>query len=129
MKLSDFLFFTDENIDPALVIFLREQGLDVFDTKENNLFASSDAVLLDMATKNNRVVITLDSDFGTLVHKDRATFLGIVFLRPGHFDSSYHIQTFQALLNVNPEIESPFMIIAEWMKGGVKIRIKNAMVY
>lgn len=51
MKLSDFLFFTDENMDPALVIFLREQGLDVFDTKENNLFASSDAVLLDMEPK------------------------------------------------------------------------------
>ncbi|RDB04402.1 DUF5615 family PIN-like protein [Runella aurantiaca] len=129
MKLSDFLFFTDENIDPLLVVFLREQGLDVFDTKENNLFAASDAFLLDMATKNNRVVITLDSDFGTLVHKDQSTFLGIVFLRPGHFDSSYHIQTFQALLNVNPEIESPFMVIAEWAKGGVKIRIKNAMIY
>jgi hypothetical protein len=59
----------------------------------------------------------------------QSTFLGIVFLRPGHFDSSYHIQTFQALLNVNPEIESPFMVIAEWAKGGVKIRIKNAMIY
>jgi hypothetical protein len=37
MKLSDFLFFIDENIDPLLVAFLREKGFDVFDTKENNL--------------------------------------------------------------------------------------------
>ncbi len=127
MKLSDFLFFTDENIDPFLVAFLREKGFDVFDTKENNLFGSKDAFLLDLATKSDRIFITLDSDFGTLVHKDKSNFLGIIFLKPGHFDSSYHIQTFQTLLNVNPDLEIPFMIIAEWGNTGIKIRIKNAM--
>lgn len=127
MKLSDCLFFTDENIDPFLVAFLRDKGFDVFDTKENNLFGSNDASLLELATKNNRIFITLDSDFGTLVHKDKSNFLGIIFLKPGHFDSSYHIQTFQAIANVNPDLEIPFMIIAEWVKTGIKIRIKNAM--
>ena len=127
MKLSNFLFFTDENIDPFLVTFLREKGFDVFDTKENNLFGAKDAFLLDLATKSSRVFITLDSDFGTLVHKDKSIFLGIIFLKPGHFDSFYHIQTFQTLLNVNPDLEVPFMIIAEWVNTGIKIRIKNAM--
>ncbi|MFY7910732.1 MAG: DUF5615 family PIN-like protein [Emticicia sp.] len=47
MKLSECLFFTDENIDPKLVEFLREKGFDVYDTKENNLFGSSDAFLLE----------------------------------------------------------------------------------
>jgi predicted nuclease of predicted toxin-antitoxin system len=113
MKLSDFLFFTDENIDPLLVYFLRNSNFDVFDVKENELFGASDEFLLDLATKSNRVIITLDSDFGTLIHKDNKDFVGVIFLKPGHFDFSYHLQTFQALLNANLEIESPFMIIAE----------------
>jgi len=127
MKLSECLFFTDENIDPQLVVFLRENGFDVYDVKENNLYGSSDAFLLELATKNNRVFITLDSDFGTLVHKNKSNFLGIVFLKPGHFDSFYHIQTLQSILNVNPVLEVPFMIIAEWGNTGIKIRIKNAI--
>ncbi len=110
MKFSDYLFFTGENIDPLLVLFLREKGLDIFDTKENNLFGTSDAFLLDLATKKNRLLITLDSDFGTLVHKDKSIFFGIIFLKPGHFDSVYHIQTFQTLLEVNPELQTPCMI-------------------
>jgi predicted nuclease of predicted toxin-antitoxin system len=127
MKLSECLFFTDENIDPQLVVFLRENGFDVYDVKENNLYGSSDAFLLELATKNNRVFITLDSDFGTLVHKNKSNFLGIVFLKPGHFDFFYHIQTLQSILNVNPALEVPFMIIAEWGNTGIKIRIKNAI--
>jgi predicted nuclease of predicted toxin-antitoxin system len=127
MKLSNCLFFTDENIDLFLVTFLREKGFDVFDNKENNLFGSMDAFLLDLATKSNRIFITLDSDFGTLVHKDKSIFLGIIFLKPSHFDSSFHIQIFQTLFNVNPDLEVPFMIIAEWGNTGIKIRIKNAM--
>lgn len=127
MKLSECLFFTDENIDPQLVVFLRENGFDVYDVKENNLYGSSDAFLLELATKNNRVFITLDSDFGTLVHKNKSNFLGIIFLKPGHFDSFYHIQTLQSILNVNPALEVPFMIIAEWGNTGIKIRIKNAI--
>ena len=111
MKLSDFLFFTDENIDPLLVAYLREKGFDVFDTKENKLNGSSDAFLLELATKNNRIFVTLDSDFGTLVHKDKSAFLGIIFLKPGHFDSFYHIQTFQAILDINSDLKTPFMII------------------
>jgi predicted nuclease of predicted toxin-antitoxin system len=127
MKLIDFSFFTDENIDPLLVKFLREKGFDVFDAKENELFGSSDAFLLDLAKKDNRVFITLDSDFGTLVHKDKLSFIGLIFLRPGHFDSSYHIKTLQVILNLNPDVEIPYMIIAEWANTGIKIRIKNAI--
>ncbi len=129
MKLSSFSLFTDENIDPFLVVFLREKGFDVFDVKENNLNGSSDAFLLELATKKNRIFVTLDSDFGTLVHKDKSSFLGVVFLKPGHFDSKIHIQTFQAILDANPHLEIPFMIIAEWTTTGIKIRIKNALEY
>jgi predicted nuclease of predicted toxin-antitoxin system len=129
MNLSDFSLFTDENIDPFLVVFLREIGFDVFDVKESNLNGSSDAFLLELATKKNRIFIILDSDFGTLAHKDKSSFLGVVFLKPGHFDLKIHIQTFQSIIDANPHLETPFMIIAEWTNTAIKIRIKNALEY
>lgn len=72
-KLSDYTFLTDENIDPELVSFLRENGFNVFDVKENQLFGSSDETLLELAFKNNKVIVTRDSDFGTLAYKKRKT--------------------------------------------------------
>jgi len=33
---------TDENIDPDVVVFLRKNGFDVFDIKEEGLQATSD---------------------------------------------------------------------------------------
>ncbi len=66
MKLSEFKFLTDENISSVVVQFLREYGLDVFDVKENLLSGRRDSFLLDLAVQQNRIVITQDSDFGTL---------------------------------------------------------------
>ena len=128
MKLSDFLLFTDENIDPLLVDFLRKNNFDVFDVKESALSGSSDKLLLELATKNNRVIVTLDSDFGTLIHRDNKDFIGIVFLKPGHFDALYLLQTFDTLLHTDLEVQPPFMLIAEWTTMGIKIRLKNAII-
>jgi predicted nuclease of predicted toxin-antitoxin system len=126
-KLTDYTFLTDENIDPQLVSFLREFGFDVFDVKENKLFGSSDETLLELAFKNNKVIVTLDSDFGTLAYKKKKDFIGIIFLKPGHFTSSFHIDSFKAILFANPEVEDPFIITAEWTKTGIKIRLKNSI--
>ena len=67
MKLTDFPLLTDENIAPAVASFLREAGFDVRDVIEDHLFGSSDRHLLDLAVSEGRVVVTRDSDFGTLV--------------------------------------------------------------
>jgi predicted nuclease of predicted toxin-antitoxin system len=126
-KLSDYTFLNDENVDPQLISFLREIGLDVFDVKENKLFGSSDETLLELAFKNNKVIITLDSDFGTLAYKKKKDFIGIIFLKPGHFTSSYHIDSLKAVLFANPSVENPFIITAEWSKTGIKIRLRNSI--
>ncbi len=125
MKLNDCKFLTDENIDPYLVKFLRKMGFDIFDVKEENLYQSTDAFLLDLATKNNRIIITFDSDFGTLIYRNKTPFLGIIYLRPGHLTTEYHIQTFEAILKSALELISPFILVAEWHDLGIKIRLKN----
>lgn len=125
MNIRNYRFLTDENIDPNLVNFLRSEMLDVFDVKENNLVGSKDTFLLDLAYKANRVLVTCDSDFGTLIYKQHHPFLGLIYLRPGHFDYRVHVQSLQAILKISFVLEEPFIIIADWSDSGVKIRIKN----
>ena len=125
MKLKDLLLFCDENIDPEFLSYLRLQGFDVFDVKENELSGSPDAVLLDLVFHQNRVIITLDSDFGMLVYRDNHPFYGIIYLRLGHFKTLCHIETWEGLSKLDIDLIDPFIIVAEQDKLGIKLRLKN----
>jgi predicted nuclease of predicted toxin-antitoxin system len=124
MSLKEFSFLTDENIDIELLVFLRNQGFDVFDIKEEKLFATSDKDILELAYQTKRIVISQDSDFGTLVFRDNLPFWGIIYLRPGHAEAAIHIQTMENLLETDPNLETPFMIVAENYHDSIKFRIR-----
>ena len=70
----------DENIDGAIVRWLREQGSDVLWAAETAR-ATSDPVLLAMAREQSRVLLTSDLDFGQMVFRQRLGSAGIVLLR------------------------------------------------
>jgi Domain of unknown function (DUF5615) len=114
MNIYDLKFLTDENIDNDVVVFRRNQGFDVLDIKEEQLWGMSD-----------RVIISQDSDFGTLIFRDHVDFYGIIYLRPGHEKIAFHIQTFQSILLANIEYSTPFILVAENVLDAVKIRYRN----
>lgn len=124
MKLNDFAFLTDENIDPDVVAFLRSQGFDVYDVAEAGRCGSTDAALMRLAQQENRIIITHDSDFGTLAIRTGEPVVGILYLRPGHIDSTFSIQTLQTVLETNLEIQPPFIIVAKHKGEDVTIRIR-----
>lgn len=67
MKLSQFGLLTDENIDPDVADWLAAAGFDVLDVKRANLQGTDDVDLMRRAVAENRIVVTHDADFGTLV--------------------------------------------------------------
>lgn len=125
MTLNDFNLLTDENIDPVVVRFLREQGFNVSDIKENGWFGKKDVDIMPLAYQEHRVIVTHDSDFGTIVFTKREPFIGIVYLRPGHFDAEPHIQSLNAIISSNLIVVSPFILIAENTGQIVKIRMRQ----
>ena len=84
-------FLTDENISSLVVLFLRDCQLDVFDVKENLLSGRRYSFLLDLAVKQQRVVITQDSNFGTLAVAARKPIYGILYLKLGHIAQHHTI--------------------------------------
>lgn len=125
MSVQDLQFITDENIDRELVAFLRNVGFDVFDIKENQLFRLPDHEILALSVVQQKVVISQDSDFGTLIFRDGHPFHGVIYLRPGHESASFHIETFSAILDAGLEYSNPFILTAENNGETVRIRLRN----
>ncbi len=119
-------FLTDENIDFEVVEWLRSQGFDVFDIKEAGLFRTKDSDILDWGLSQKRIVVSQDSDFGTLIFRDLCPFFGVIYLRPGHVEPRIHVQTMATVLSSALDFEPPFICVAENDgEGGVKIRLRK----
>jgi predicted nuclease of predicted toxin-antitoxin system len=80
----DFPLLTDENIGPEVVAGLRDRGCDVRTARDEQLIGRPDTEVLQRAASQQRVVVTHDLAFGRATLRDGATFVGIVYLRPGH---------------------------------------------
>ncbi len=70
----------DENIGTRVALALRASGYDVVSIIEDAP-GSTDIHVLKMARRENRIVVTLDRDFGALVFRDSKPHVGVIFLR------------------------------------------------
>jgi predicted nuclease of predicted toxin-antitoxin system len=124
LKLRDFPILTDENIDPDVVAGLRRLGFDVLDVVESGRAGASDVDLLRWAKTQGRVIVSHDSDFGTLAILQTEPLVGLVFLRPGHIDPKFTMATIGALLNADPDVTPPFVLVARRTGSQVTIRVR-----
>ena len=74
-------FITDENIAKSVVKGLRKEGFNVKDIKEEKLYGMSDKTIIEMAIKENRVIITHDKNFGNVLNNPNVDHRGIIFIR------------------------------------------------
>jgi predicted nuclease of predicted toxin-antitoxin system len=125
VKLAEFSILADENIQPAVIAFLREQGLDVFSFPEQGNFGLSDADILRFAVETNRIVLTHDSDFGGLIVLNEKSFVGIVYLRPGHIQAEFTVETIKTVFEQVKDVQSPFIVFAERSGENVRIRLRQ----
>lgn len=125
MRLKDFPLLTDENIHPEVVTSLRGEGCDILDVKESHLIGTSDLVLLRRAFQEGRVVLTHDSDFGQLAVAALEPVVGIVYLRPGHHEPVFTLDTLETLFDQITEVQTPFILVAERTGEKVKIRLRR----
>lgn len=124
MKLREFPLLTDENVDPEVVAGLRRLGFDVLDVVESGRAGACDVDLLRWATSEGRVVVSHDADFGTLAIFQNEPLVGLLFLRPGHIDPQFTMATIGALLNADPDVTPPFVLVAKRSGRQVTIRVR-----
>ena len=85
---------------------------------------ADDLTVLRLANAQQRVIVTHDSDFGTLAIARGEPIIGIVHLRPGHISPRFTFETLMELLDRDFDLTPPFIIMAEHGGGKVRIRVR-----
>ncbi|MBO9681783.1 MAG: DUF5615 family PIN-like protein [Flavisolibacter sp.] len=81
--------------------------------------------MIALAEREGRVVLTHDADFGRIMHLSQIVHTGIIFLRPGHIDFNFTIQTLKSILAAELNVQVPFILVAERSGEDIKIRLRN----
>ncbi len=76
-------FHLDENVSPKIANGMRLQGLDVTTTQETGLLKASDEIQFRFAQREQRVIITQDSDFLRIASR-HPNHSGILFYSTRH---------------------------------------------
>jgi predicted nuclease of predicted toxin-antitoxin system len=105
-------FLADENLPASSVKILRQAGLDIASIGEDNPSVKDEEVI-DISNKENRIIITFDSDYGELVfHQGHKITAGVIFLRLGDFLPEEPAKLLLDMLKENEiEFEGLFTVI------------------
>ncbi len=110
-----------------MIDVLRRRGWDVAGVVERGLAGSSDVVVLRSALGEGRVVLTHDSDFGTLAIRGAEPVIGVVYLRPGHIDAARVLEQVDAIRGLAIEAEPPFLLVAQRRGDQVRVRLRHLL--
>ena len=114
-------FMVDESAGAAVVDYLRSLGHDVLAVAET-MPQAEDAVILDQAASEGRVLITNDKDFGELVFRTGRVHHGVLLLRLHDESSSNRVRMVTVVLEGYADrLENHFIVATEW-----SIRIRPA---
>ena len=106
-------FLVDECTGPAVALWLREQGHEVFSVYERARGLEGDDVIRK-AFEENRVLITNDKDFGEKVYRERRPHRGVVLLRLEDERTASKIAAIRRLLRDYAErLEDSFVVMTE----------------
>jgi len=76
-------FLIDQALSPAVATELNHAGHDAVHVRELGMHAASDEEIVDRAARDDRVVVSADTDFGTLLATRKQTSPSIILFRHG----------------------------------------------
>ena len=116
-------FVADEGVDGTLVAMLRDAGHDMIYFAEIDR-STDDAVILEIANSENRILITRDLDFGELVWRMKMVHTGIVLVRAEELSSITRSKLVADFIEANQDLLSNHFIVIQ--PGAARIRKMQA---
>ena len=121
MNLKGLKFLMDVGVGKRVEEFLSAEGFDVKSVRVINP-SMSDREVLNLATAEKRMIITMDKDFGELVYKSNLKHNGILVLRIEDANINDKIKILSDIIaNYIDEINNSFCI---YYKSKLRIRRK-----
>jgi predicted nuclease of predicted toxin-antitoxin system len=85
-----------------------------------------DVDILERATNQRRVVVPHDLAFGRSALRSGTSFIGIIYLRPGHISAAFVLAVIDALRESTVQVQPPFVVVAERQQSAVRVRARTA---
>ncbi len=121
----EFPLLADENVHPEVIDGLRERGRDILTVVEAGLKGHPDIDILRAALDAGRVILTHDSDFGSLAIRQGEPWSGIVHVRPGHISPAFVLQILESVDGIGIEVAFPCLLVAARRGSDVRIRLRS----
>jgi len=118
---TDLKFLVDVGVGEKVEDFLYKNGYDILSVRKLNP-RMSDSEIIDIAAKDNRIVITMDKDFGELIYNSGLIHKGILLLRTENCSGDKKAKILsEILINYSSELEENFCVFS---KDRLRIRRK-----
>ncbi len=106
-------FLVDECAGPSLARWLQEQGHDVFSVFDQ-VRGFNDEEVLRIALENERILITVDKDFGEKIFREKRAHHGVILLRLKDERSKNKIAAMKRLLtSFATRISGQFVVVTD----------------
>jgi predicted nuclease of predicted toxin-antitoxin system len=106
-------FLVDECVGRLVALWLIEQGYDAVAVADTTP-SVDDVDVLQKAFRENRILVTLDKDFGDLIFKDQQSHCGVVLLRLNNWHTHCKITVLSSVLaQYGHELDYNFIVATE----------------
>lgn len=106
-------FLVDESTGPAIAQWLRQQGHEVFSVYDEAR-GVDDAIVIQKAFAENRILLTNDKDFGEKIYRERYPHRGVILLRLEDERAPIKIETLKRLLEgYSDRLTEQFVVVTE----------------
>jgi predicted nuclease of predicted toxin-antitoxin system len=115
-------FKIDENLPVEVTELLKQAGYGASTVSEQNLIGTSDKNLAALCQKENRTIVTLDTDFADIKTYPPNNFFGVIVMRLNRQDKPHVLEVFRRVMRLFPTEPIECRL---WLVEEDRIRIRS----
>lgn len=106
-------FIIDNALSPFLAGFLNKIGYDAIHVRDLQMCSASDEEIFDLAFKEKRIIVSADTDFGTLLLVNKRNLPSVILFRKGSVQKPEIMAKFleKHLPIFEPELKSGCIVV------------------